>query len=513
MKKFMAVLAAMLVAMSIMAVSAFAEEPENGTEVTEQVTTSVAKVGDTEYATIDEAVAAWGNNTTLTLLSDVTLSDVIKLSSTEMHTLDLGTFTMTAASKKDAIEIVNNGRNGLSYALDIKADAANPGGINASGKAVVVTKGKSGVKDRPIIRFYNGVFNATNIVKHSGSNGTNSPCFYFYDGEYNATIYTNRSTILIYGGTFNASNPLQCSVDSSSYIRIEGGRFKSVSNSMGSDLYANIQTAINEGQSEQYIKDIHKWTFGTAKGVYNRDVTVDETGYYVVSEIEDDKQEKYEAALVCDNLNKTRESLYFSNVGVEQRLYYKSAPMAVSKNTSGTIILYDEADVDVKTSGKLTHDLTDERAMYSGTVTLKKGHTYTVKFKEPDASPTAEADIPFKGNVLSAVDSSIVDYAETTEDGIVTRVYSLESVTEGVSVMFKATENPNVYEIYAVANDDGRINRFSSAQLKFNIENADTNRTDVAYTLAPAEFVKMSLTLTALTKQTAVSERKYSLQP
>ena len=36
---------------------------------------NVAKVGDTEYATIDEAIAAWTNGKTLTLLSDVTLSD------------------------------------------------------------------------------------------------------------------------------------------------------------------------------------------------------------------------------------------------------------------------------------------------------------------------------------------------------------------------------------------------------------------------------------------------------
>ena len=48
----------------------------------------VAKVGNTEYATIDEAVAAWTNNTTLTLLADVTLSDVVTLKSTE-HKRDI----------------------------------------------------------------------------------------------------------------------------------------------------------------------------------------------------------------------------------------------------------------------------------------------------------------------------------------------------------------------------------------------------------------------------------------
>ena len=77
----------------------------------------VAKVGNTEYATIDEAIANWTNGTTLTLLADVTLSDVIKLSTTEYHILDLGTYTMTAASGKDAIQYVINGRSSASYAL------------------------------------------------------------------------------------------------------------------------------------------------------------------------------------------------------------------------------------------------------------------------------------------------------------------------------------------------------------------------------------------------------------
>ena len=40
-----------------------------------QATENVAKVGNTEYATIDEAIAAWTNGTTLTLLANVTLSD------------------------------------------------------------------------------------------------------------------------------------------------------------------------------------------------------------------------------------------------------------------------------------------------------------------------------------------------------------------------------------------------------------------------------------------------------
>ena len=225
-------------------------------------TTNVAKVGNTEYATIDEAIANWTNGSTLTLLANVTLSDVIQLSSTEYHILDLGTYTMTAAKNKDAIQIVNNGRSSASYALDIKADTTNPGGITATGKAVVKTTGKSGVKDRPIIRFYNGVFTASNIVSHSGSNGTNCPQFQFHGGVYNGNISTNRALLQFYGGTFNGK--FYASVDSSAYTLIAGGRFKYLDNLYGSALNAD------------------KFTIGTSKGNFNVGVYVDTDGYIVV---------------------------------------------------------------------------------------------------------------------------------------------------------------------------------------------------------------------------------------
>ena len=224
----------------------------------------IATVGNDTYYGIDDAVNAWSstNNSTLTLLDNVTLTDVITLKSTEYHVLDLSTYTMTAAKGKDAIQITAEGRSSASYALDIKADATNPGGITATGKAVVKTTGKSGVKDRPIIRFYNGVFTGTNVIYHSGSNGTNCPQFQFHGGVYNGTVYADRALIQFYGGTFHGS--LQMSVDSSAYALISGGRFKSLTNQFGSALNSD------------------KFTIGSAKGVYDRGIYVDDEGYYVV---------------------------------------------------------------------------------------------------------------------------------------------------------------------------------------------------------------------------------------
>ena len=93
---------------------------------------NVAKVGETEYATIEEAIAAWTSGTTLTLLDDVQLSDVIKLDNREPRTLDLGEYTMTAASGKNAITLEPlgdiKGSNPYHY-FTVNADAENPGGI------------------------------------------------------------------------------------------------------------------------------------------------------------------------------------------------------------------------------------------------------------------------------------------------------------------------------------------------------------------------------------------------
>ncbi len=275
----------------------------------------VAKVNNAEYYTIDKAIAAWTNNSTLTLLANVTLSDAIKISSTEMHTLDLGTYTMTAASGKNAIEIVNNGRTTASWTLDIKADATNPGGITATGKAIVRTTGPC-QKDRPMVRFYNGIFRGANIVYHTLNKGANSPYFYFYGGEFYGTIYVNRATVHFYGGTFH--NPLQISVDSSALI--SGGRFKSMNNMMGSDISTG-----------------NKFTIGSAKGVFDRGVYVDDEGYYVV--VKDVISEFTDQFVAKVNIKPgVYDYLYYSSVPT-YGLYYEDADMAIENHGAANVVL------------------------------------------------------------------------------------------------------------------------------------------------------------------------------
>ena len=277
----------------------------------------VAKVGNTEYTNIDEAIAAWTDNTTLTLVSDVTLNNVITLKSTEYHILDLGTYTLTAAKGKDAISITAEGRTSASYALDIKADATNPGGITATSKAVVKTTGKSGVKDRPIIRFYNGVYNASNVISHSGSNGTNCPQFQFHNGVYNANLSANRALIQIYGGTFNGK--FYTSVDSSAYMLISGGKFKYLDN-----LYSS---ALNSD----------KFTIGSSKGNFDRGVYVDDEGYIVVGgAVITEFGDMFKAK--ATNASKAGSYLPYSSAA-EHGLYYTNADLAIQKHGEANVVL------------------------------------------------------------------------------------------------------------------------------------------------------------------------------
>ena len=196
-----------------------------------------AKVGTTEYGSIDEAIANWTNNTTLTLLADVTLTDVVTLKSTEHHILNLGTYTMTAASGKNAFVIQACGTGDAERtAITIKADTTTPGGINAGNKCIVYYKyadgGISG-NDRPIIKIEGGVFTGSTSsfgtagIYTIGTAARKCATLNITGGTFNCTINgSGKSKLLISGGTFNYSVSSQG--DSTALRLIWGGKFKTL---------------------------------------------------------------------------------------------------------------------------------------------------------------------------------------------------------------------------------------------------------------------------------------------
>ncbi len=416
MKKLLAFILSFLLILSTFSVVAFAND------------TPVAKVGNTEYATIDEAIANWTNGTTLTLLADVTLSDVVKIKSTEHHILNLGTFTMTAASGKDAIQYVINGISSMSYALDIKADVANPGGITATGGSIVRhTKPLTGApeKDRPITRFYGGIFNASYVVRQGGTfgtgyNGSKAPAFYFYGGEFNGTIYTNRSQNQFHGGVFNGQ--LQMSVDSSAYTLITGGKFKYLSNVMGS----NLDEKIAQGTSN------YKFTIGSSKSVYDKAVYVDDEGYYVVGD--NIFSEEIEAGVAMTPGGD--DYFYYSQVATEGALNYTDVYMALEKNPTATVTVYEE---------KLDLEGID----FTGTIVVPAGHTLTITNAPADLKTGGEGTIIIVRPVASINETtynSLQEAIDAAKDGDTVQIFAGEFTAINISnknITIKGTVGEN----------------------------------------------------------------------
>ena len=376
----------------------------------------VAEVGGKKYTSIDEAVANWTNNSTLTLLSDVTLSDVIKLKSTENHTLNLDTYTMSAASNKNAIEITCEGRSSASYALTINADADAPGGIKAKGKACIYYKKTGSVKDRPIITVNNGVFEGSYSINCISNGNTNCPQIDIYNGIFKNNVNLTKCKLRIGGGTFDGW--INCTGDSSAYRLIWGGRFKSW----------QFMTADAP----------NKFGVGTSLSVYDVGAYVDEDGYLVVGGPVITGEDVKDRGAIVDTYAWSN-YLKYSSVAANG-LYYEDAATALNKNKSAKYIkLYEEASSDITTKSDLTMDITDAKANYTGTVYLgAEDHTFTLKL--PSGQTFDGAVRPAPGCTLlseEVQDDGSVKYrcvkSKELEVASLDDIYRYQSVQEAVN--------------------------------------------------------------------------------
>lgn len=278
---------------------------------------AVAKVGNTEYGSIDDAIAAWTNNTTLTLLTDVTLSEVVTLKSTEHHILNLGTYTMTAASGKNAIEIVPEGDGAGTAArscLTINADTANPGTMEAGSKACVYYKKTNGINDRIMVTFNGGIFNGT-ISSSSNNGGQACPYFVFNGGVFNKSINLTKAMLKVTGGIFHSM--FSCTGDSTAHRLISGGTFKSWT----------FMTADAE----------NKFCVGTDKQTYNVGLYINDDGYLVVGgPVITEFGDKFAAK--ATNATKWSSYLQYSSAAANG-LYYTNAEAAIKKHGAANVVL------------------------------------------------------------------------------------------------------------------------------------------------------------------------------
>ena len=275
----------------------------------------VAKVGNVEYGTFDEAIANWTNNTTLTLLDNVTLNDVITIKSTEHHILNLGTYTLTAASGKNAIEITPEGAGTAARScLTINADATNPGGINAGSKACIKYSKTNGINDRLMVTINGGIYDGT-ISSSSNNGGQACPYFVFNGGVFNKAVNLSKAMLKVTGGVFHGM--FSCTGDSTAYRLIAGGTFKTWT----------FMTA--DAANKFYV--------GTSKGVYDVGVYVNDDGYLVVGgPVITEFGDKFKAK--ATNATKWSSYLQYSSAAANG-LYYTNADKAIEKHGEANVVL------------------------------------------------------------------------------------------------------------------------------------------------------------------------------
>jgi len=259
------------------------------------------------------------------LLNDVELSDVVTLKSTEHHTLNLGTYTMTAASGKNAFVIKACGNGSAERtAITINADASNPGGINAGNKCIVYYKYADGgitTEDRPIIKINGGVFTgSTNAwgtagIYTIGTAARKCATLNISGGTFNCSINgSGKSKLLISGGTFNYSVGSQG--DSTALRLIWGGKFKTL----------GFMTADSNNT---------KFWFGTSMGNSNVGLYIDDNNYLVVGgPVITEFGDKFAAK--ATNYSEWSSYLKYSSAAT-YGLYYTNADMAIAKHGAANV--------------------------------------------------------------------------------------------------------------------------------------------------------------------------------
>lgn len=373
--KLLMMLATVILLVTALCIIASAEEPAY-----------VAQIGEVKYESIDDAIASWTSNSTstLTLLDDVTLSDVIKLKSTENHTLNLGTYTMTAAEGKNAIEITAEGRTSESYALTVNADATDPGGIVATGKACIYYKKVGTFKDRPIIAIKGGVFTGSYAIQTSSNGNTNALHVAISGGTFNGNVSLTKTKMIISGGTFHGW--INCTGDSTAYRLIKGGTFK---------------------QFQFFTTGTGKFSIGTDKDLTNVGVYVDDNGYMVVGgPVITEPGTAFKASASYSGCSSY---LQYSSAKANG-LYYTSIEQALADNTrTNSIVTVYVNELDLTGTA------------YKGTIMLPYADSkLAVTFAE-GTEPAWKV-----GTQLS--DKKAV-YTETVVNGVVTRYYSVVTVT------------------------------------------------------------------------------------
>jgi hypothetical protein len=233
-KKLLAGVLSAAMILGTMAIPAFAAESTSG---------NAAKIGETEYATLANAVAAAKKDDTITMLGNVTESIVIENGNT--ITLDLNGYTLTNTDGKHTIEnngtlTINDSSNDKTGTVDnvIHARGAL---VNHEGAVATLNGGK----------FYRSL-EAGNSPDNNGGNS-------WYTILNQGTMTINDGATVENGGCYSAN------IRTDSELTVNGGTFKGGINTIKVD--ENGELTINDGNfSNDKATCIFNWNKTTING-------------------------------------------------------------------------------------------------------------------------------------------------------------------------------------------------------------------------------------------------------
>ena len=233
-RKFLSILLTLAMALTLLPVSAMAEE----TPVEAPAETKVAKVGNDEYETLQAAVnATTTENSTVTLLKDVTEDITIPTGVTAM--LDLSGKTLTNKAGKHTITVENGGKLNIS-------DSVGTGVVDntSHGKAAIYNKGE--------VTLNGGTFerSAEKGTYSPYSNGGNS----WYTIANYGTMEINTGVTVENAGGYSSMIRNGGDVTADCNLTIEGGNFAGGVNTVKNDSFGVL--TINGGNfsnTAQYV--------------------------------------------------------------------------------------------------------------------------------------------------------------------------------------------------------------------------------------------------------------------
>ena len=408
---------------------------------------SVAKVGDTEYATIEKAVEAWGPGKTLKLLSDVTYTSTVTVEvnatkSPQSWILDLGDYTWTA-SGCDAFQLYAAGGTPMNQSYGLEVYANENGGITASDNTIFTySDDGKGVTDtdkknyRPLLAIHGGTYNAQYVIfwakvtSFGGMSFTNypdknGPSVSFNKSKdetepvFNGNFELRKCPINIYAGYFNGTVFNTYPVTSTVDTRLYGGHYKTLSafpkpgNNTGI-CYKNSRVLLTEnGGVELPQEDPSEYEAST---------------------------ENYSTILSSyRQYNGAKGTYYPYDIYFESANYaieHYNIPIKLNENVVA------KQDKSLSSSATLTIDATAEGSDYTGHITLTKNTSkFIIKYLE---TKYPQGDVQYR--VTATTGQLHMD--ESVANGVVTRTYSVLTTVADPEVKIGNTGYSTVYDAF-----------------------------------------------------------------